>query len=170
MARAARQRPPQPSVARAQFTVPDGMPEPDMSEELVDLLRTTRVRADRFIADLGRPYPFVAWHDRSGEPHAKLIEVPKGGDPMAPARAYASALDASAPRVVVCVPGRGTVDGKSKACVLYEAAERGSLDRTVTFAQAYTPKRLVFGGQLVGRPEFAGDGAHALRFSADPAG
>lgn len=156
-----------PVASRAPFIVPVGMPEPDMSEELVDLLRTTRVRADRFIAERGRPVPFVAWHDRAGEPHAKLVDAPRGAEPLTRARELARSLDASAPRVVLCVPGRGTVAGKSGACVLYEAAERGFRDRTVTLVQAYSPKRIVFGGQLVGKPEFAGEGEHTLRFAAD---
>jgi hypothetical protein len=155
------------ATSRAPFVVPDGLPAPDMSEELLDLLRTTRVRADRFIAERGHAMPLIAWHDRSGEPHAKLVDVPKGADPLVRAREMARALDASAPRVVICVPGLGLVGGRAKLCVLYEAAEQGFRDRTVSFRQAYSPRRLIFPGQLRGLMEFAGDSEHTLRFGQD---
>jgi hypothetical protein len=144
--------------------VEEAAPSIDLDDELADLLRSARHLAVRRLEDDGRVEPFVMFEDSDGEFHVRKVNVDSGEDGLAHGRTIARQVDPSAPRVVLVVPGLLEFARKTRPAILFEAGEHRFQARTMSFAQLYRPKRLIFPAAAEGRAMYLGEALHSLRF------
>ena len=137
----------------------------DLGDELLDLLRSASVRANRLLEDTGRLDPFVIYEDQQGNVRVRSVDQSDPERTVERGRIAARSVDPGAPRLVLVWPGVAEFGGRRRSAVIYEAAERRFRDRTLVFVQRRTSRRLVFPAGTAGLPEYAGDAGHSLRFS-----
>jgi hypothetical protein len=154
-----------PSTAPKLPSADDDAPSIDLDDEIEDLLRSAIQLAVRRIEDVGRLEPFVMFEDADGDVRVRKVQVDDPELMLARARTIARQVDPSAPRVVLAVPGRVELKGRTRAAILLEASEYRFRDRTMAFAQLYRPKRFLFAAVAEGRPMYIGESLHLLRFA-----
>ncbi len=137
----------------------------DLGDELADLLRSAEYRARRSLEDTGKLDPFVMYEDAGGNVRVRAVDASDPERTLQRAREAARAVDPTAPRLVLAVPGIAEIDGRPRRAVIYEAAETGFRERTLSFAQEYRRRRLIFPATLVGDPTYVGAAPHTLRFA-----
>jgi hypothetical protein len=137
----------------------------DLGEELADLLHSVSYTAGRLLEDKGRVEPFVMYEDARGEVRTRRVDTNDPERVLGRAREIARAIDPTAPRVILAVPGTAEIDGRARKVVIYEAAEKHFRDRTLAFVQPYDPRLLIFPARVRGVPIYVGDAPHALRFA-----
>lgn len=133
------------------------LPSPDVSEELLDLVKSARQHAMRLVEDEGAPFPaFLMFDDDRGNLRVRRVGT-EGQAALAKARSMAQALERDVERAVIAYPGTATDErGKVRPAILLEAAERQSRNRTVSFAQTFVRKRLLSPAHPVGKQRFMG--------------
>ncbi len=136
----------------------------DLGDELDDLLRSASYRARRSLEDTGTLEPFVMYENAAGEVRTRRVDASDPEAALARARESARAVDASAPRIVLAVPGLAEIDGRPTRVVMYEAAERRFRERTLAFVQPYRPGRLKLPTTVQEQLLYVGEAPHTLRF------
>jgi hypothetical protein len=134
-----------------------------LSDELIELLKSAMEIADRGLA-AGRLVPFLVYEDpKSGRPRTRTLPHAGAGDALASARRHARGSHPDIVRLVLAGLGDVELEGRPQRAVIYEAADRQAGSATLTFAQRYKARRLIFPAATVGRPIFVGRADYRLR-------
>ena len=141
----------------------EDLPRPDVSEELMDLVKSAREHAIRLVEDEGAPFPaFLMFEDDRGSLRIRRVGA-EGAAAIPKARSMAQALERDIERVVIAYPGTAKdARGRPRPAIMLEAAERQARGRTVAFAQPFVRKRLLRPAHPLGRQRFVGTVPYTL--------
>lgn len=139
-------------------------PRMDVTEELLDLVRSATQLAVRRLEDEGAPLgPFVLLEDGHGSVRIRRLSVERWEDGGARAREAARALGPATERVVAVYEDWVTLPrSRRQTAIVMEAAERGWRPRTVRFAQPYRRKGFLRPVSTIDRLRFLGEAPHTL--------